>query len=237
MIGILGKKLGMTQIISAEGALLPATVIESGPCVVTQVKTPAKDHYQAIQLGFADKKEKHTPRPELKHFQAAKTAAKRFVREFKVKPDEKFELGQVIKTDIFKPGDTVDITGRSIGKGFQGVMKRWNFHGGPGSHGSTFHRAPGSIGSNTFPGRTFRGLKMPGRMGGDRITVQSLEILQVDVERNILVVRGSVPGAENGWLVIRKALKQRKPKRIHVSKKAKPAKEEAKKKPSAPKKK
>ncbi len=211
-LGILGKKVGMTQVFRNDGRVIPVTVIEAGPCSVLQVKAKVKDGYDAVQIGFIDKKEKRVNKPELGRFKKINVTPKRFVREIRLASEQKFEVGQQIKVDIFTAGDAVDITGTSIGKGFQGGMKRWHWKGGPRTHGSTSHRRVGSIGSSTTPGRVFRGHHMPGRMGGDTVTVQNLEVVKVDPENNILVIEGAVPGPVSSLLVIRKAKKRAKAK-------------------------
>ncbi|MBU4477515.1 MAG: 50S ribosomal protein L3 [Candidatus Omnitrophica bacterium] len=208
MLGILGKKVGMTQIFREDGACVPATSIVAGPCVVVQVKSKDNEGYQAVQLGFADKKEKRATKALKGHFKKSNSPVKRFVREIATNDNEQFEVGQKIEVDIFKEGDFVDVTGTSIGKGFQGGMKRWGWSGGPGSHGSMSHRRPGSIGANTTPGRVLRGHHLPGHMGNCRVTVQSLEIIKVDKENNTLVVKGAVPGHKGSYLIVRKAKKK-----------------------------
>lgn len=208
-IGILGKKIGMTAIFNKDGNPVPVTVIEAGPCPVLQIKNMEKEKYSAIQLGFEDKKETLVTKPMLSRFKKLNLSPKRFIKEIRISPEEKYEVGQEIKVDILNAGDYVDITGTSIGKGFQGGMKRWNWRGGKGSHGSTQHRAPGSIGSSTTPGRVFRGHHLPGRMGNKQITVQNLEIVNTDKENNLLLVKGCVPGHDNSYLVIKKAIKKK----------------------------
>jgi len=238
-VGILGKKLGMSQVFRDDGRVIPVTVIEAGPCNVLQIKTKAKDGYDAVQIGFGEKKEKNLNKPDMGKFKKINVTPKRFVREIKTAPEQKFELGQQVKVDIFSAGDAVDVVGTSIGKGFQGGMKRWHWKGGKKTHGSTSHRRPGSIGSSTTPGRVIRGHHMPGRMGGDIVTIQNLEVVKIDAENNILVVEGAVPGPTNSLLVIRKAKKLAKAKipqltitrekKEKVAPKAAPAKKEAKK--------
>jgi len=229
-VGILGKKLGMSQVFRDDGRIIPVTVIEAGPCNVLQVKTKAKDGYDAVQIGFGEKKEKNLNKPDMGKFKKINVTPKRFVREIKTSPDQKFELGQQVKVDVFAAGDAVDVVGTSIGKGFQGGMKRWHWKGGKKTHGSTSHRRPGSIGSSTTPGRVIRGHHMPGRMGGDIVTIQNLEVVKIDAENNILLVEGAVPGPTNSLLVIRKAKKLAKakvPQLVIIHEKKEKSKKEA----------
>lgn len=208
MVGILGKKIGMTQIFADDGRRIVVTLIEVGPCYVLQVKNKDTDGYNAIQLGFGDKKETSANRAVLGRFKKLNLSPKGFVREIRISDDEHYEVGKVLSVDIFKNGDFVDVAGTSIGKGFQGGVKRWHWKGGPASHGSMSHRRPGSIGSSTNPSRVFRGHHLPGRMGGDRITVQNLKVIKVIPEQNLLVVKGAVPGCESNYLIIKKAKKK-----------------------------
>ena len=207
-IGILGRKIGMTEIFEEEGKLTPVTLIEAGPCLVTQLKVPDVDGYLAVQLGFADRKENRTKKPLLGHFKKSGVKPKRFIKEIRISGDDNYKIGREIKVDIFKKGDLVDITGTSIGKGFQGGMKRWGWKGGPASHGSMTHRRPGSIGASAYPSRVFKGHHLPGRMGGVRRTTQMLKIVKVDVENNLLMVKGAVPGHKNGYLIIKNTCKK-----------------------------
>lgn len=211
-LGILGRKLGMTQVFRNDGRVIPVTVIEAGPCHVLQTKAKDKDGYDAIQIGFVDKKEKNVTKPLLGKFKKINMFPKRFIREIRTSPEQKFEVGQQLKVDVFAAGDAVDITGTSIGKGFQGGMKRWHWKGGKETHGSTSHRRVGSIGSSTTPGRVWKGHHMPGRMGGDTVTIQNLEVVKIDLENNLLVVEGAVPGPTSSILMIRKAKKRDKAK-------------------------
>ncbi|MFC5601953.1 50S ribosomal protein L3 [Sporosarcina koreensis] len=204
--GILGKKVGMTQIFAENGDLIPVTVIEAAPNVVLQKKTVETDGYEAIQLGFDDKREKLANKPEKGHVAKAETAPKRFIREFRGVDAAGYEVGQEVKVDTFAEGDIVDITGVSKGKGFQGVIKRHGFSRGPMSHGSRFHRAPGSLGAVDGQ-RVFKGKKLPGRTGGDTVTIQNLEIVRVDAERNLLLVKGNVPGARKSLIQVKSAIK------------------------------
>jgi len=200
--GFLGKKIGMTQIFREDGRVVPVTVIEAGPCVVTQVKTKESDGYEAVQLGFGEVKRRNKPLSG--HLKESRLS--RYLREVTADDPSEYEVGQTIGVDIFQAGEKVDIIGRSKGRGFAGVMKRWGFGGGPRTHGQSDRaRAPGSIGGGTTPGRVYKGLKMGGHMGNRRITVKGLEIVQVDAERNLLLVKGGIPGAPNGLIQIRRA--------------------------------
>ena len=208
--GILGRKIGMTQVFSEKGETIPVTVIEAGPCVVTQVRTTERDGYEAVQLGFGDIKPKRVSKPLQGHLKAAGRLV-RFMREMATSDIASHTVGDVVNADIFKVGEKVDIAGTSKGRGFAGVVKRHGFRGGPSTHGqSDRHRAPGSIGSGTTPGRVWKGMRMAGRMGNDRVTVQNLEIVEVDVERHLLLVKGSVPGAKNGLVLVQRAKKATK---------------------------
>jgi len=209
MKGILGKKVGMTQLFDDRGEVVPVTVIEAGPCYVTQVKTPERDGYSAIQLGFEEVKPKRLTRPQLKHLAKNHLPPLRYLREIRTKNLDEYKEGQKLTVSIFRVGERVDVTGTSKGKGFAGPVKRYGFRGGPKTHGqSDRHRAPGSIGSGTTPGRILKGLRMAGRMGNEQVTQSNLEVVMVDPERNLLVVKGSVPGPENGLLIIKEARKQ-----------------------------
>lgn len=206
MSGLIGKKIGMTSVYNADGQALACTVIEAGPCVVTQVKTEETDGYNAIQLGFGEKKEKHTTQPLMGHFKKANTTPKRKLVEFK-EFEDKLNLGQTLSVvDIFGEGDYVDVVGTAKGRGFQGVVKRHGFGGvGGQTHGQhNRQRHPGSIGACSFPSRVFKGIRMAGRMGGNRVKVQNLRVLKVIPEQNLVVVSGSVPGAKNSYLIIEK---------------------------------
>lgn len=204
--GILGRKIGMTQVFAENGDLIPVTVIEAAPNVVLQKKTVEVDGYEAVQLGFEDKREKLANKPSKGHVAKANTAPKRFIRELRNVNLADYEIGQEVKVDVFAEGDVVDVTGTTKGKGFQGVIKRYGHAIGPMSHGSRFHRAPGSIGSVDAQ-RVFKGQTMPGRMGGDTVTVQNLEIVRVDTERNLLLIKGNVPGARKSLIEVRSAIK------------------------------
>ncbi|MDQ0163570.1 50S ribosomal protein L3 [Bacillus alveayuensis] len=204
--GILGRKIGMTQVFAENGDLIPVTVIEATPNVVLQVKTVENDGYEAIQLGFEDKREKLANKPEKGHAAKANTAPKRFIREVRGANIEEYEVGQEVKVDIFSAGDIVDVTGVSKGKGFQGAIKRHGQSRGPMSHGSRYHRRPGSMGP-IAPNRVFKSKELPGRMGGERVTVQNLEIVKVDAERNLLLIKGNVPGPKKALIEVRSAVK------------------------------
>lgn len=208
-LGLLGKKLGMTQLFLADGRPVGVTVIEAGPCPVLAVRTPERDGYRAVQLGFGDKPTRLVPKPEQGQFTKAGTTPKRFVREIRLSPTDEVPQHPVTVA-AFTPGDFVDVVGTTIGKGFQGGMKRHHWRGGGASHGSMSHRRIGSMGSNTDPGRVLKGHRLPGHMGHARCTTQNLEVVTVDAERHLLVVKGAVPGPENGYLVVRKALKRLK---------------------------
>ena len=206
MSGLIGKKIGMTSVYNADGQALACTVIETGPCVVTQVRSVEKDGYTAVQLGFGDKKEKHTNKPEMGHFKKAGTTPKRKLVEFKEFTQE-FNLGDTLTAvDVFGEGDFVDVVGTAKGRGFQGVVKRHGFGGvGGQTHGQHNRgRHPGSIGACSFPSRVFKGLRMAGRMGGNRVKVQNLRVLRILPEQNLLVVSGSIPGAKNSYVIIEK---------------------------------
>ncbi|WP_319478955.1 50S ribosomal protein L3 [uncultured Draconibacterium sp.] len=206
MAGIIGKKIGMTSVFSVEGKNIPCTVIEAGPCVVTQVKTAETDGYEALQLAYGEKKDKHATKAEVGHFKRAGVSPKRKVVEFHNTYQEEFELGQEIDVSIFEEKDYVDIIGVSKGKGFQGVVKRHNFRGvNDATHGQHNRlRAPGSIGASSWPSRVFKGMRMAGRDGGKTITIENLEVVKIIPEKNVLVVKGSVPGAKGSYLIIRK---------------------------------
>ncbi|HOA15658.1 MAG TPA: 50S ribosomal protein L3 [Bacillota bacterium] len=203
---ILGMKLGMTQVFAADGKVTPVTVIEAGPCVVVQRKTKQHDGYEAIQVGFGKKREGLFSKPEKGHFAKANLKPMRFLREFRVESSEEFAVGQEIKADLFAVGEKVDVTGKTRGKGFAGVIKRHNFARGGMSHGSMYHRRVGSLGA-TDPARVFKGRKMPGRMGGDKVTIQGLTIAGVDLDRNLILVRGAIPGTRGGLVVVKESVK------------------------------
>lgn len=202
--GLLGKKLGMTQVFD-ESRLTPVTVIEAGPCRVVTVKTKERDGYEAVQLSFGEVKERKLSKAELGHLKKNQAPASRVLREFK--KDGEVTVGQSVTVGIFKKGDWVDVIGISKGKGFQGVVKRHHYAGGPESHGSMFHRAPGSIGASSFPSRVWKGKTLPGHMGSERVTTQRLKVIESRPDENLLFVRGSIPGAANGIIVVRKSKK------------------------------
>lgn len=208
--GFIGRKLGMTQVFDENGVVHPVTVVEAGPCVVNQVKTVATDGYDAVQLGFGLSKRLNKP----EQGQRAKSGfMSRTLREVKTTDVSTYEVGQVLNADVFTAGEEVDVTGTSKGRGFQGGVKRHGFSGGPRTHGQSDRlRAPGSIGASATPGRVFKGMKMAGHMGNERVTVQNLEIVRVDTERNLLLIKGSVPGPNNGLVIIRRAVKGKKTK-------------------------
>lgn len=205
--GLLGRKIGMTQIFDSEGNVIPVTVIEAGPCVVVQKKTLENDGYEALQLGFGEVNEKKVNKPIKGHFAKAKLSPKKYLREFKFENIDDYSVGDEIKVDIFKVGDRVDVRGISKGKGFQGVIKRHGSQRGPMSHGSMYHRRPGSMGPTTSPGRVFKGKKLPGRMGNRKVTIQNLVVVGVEPEKNLLLVKGSVPGQKGGLLYITDSVK------------------------------
>jgi len=205
--GLIGKKIGMTQIFDEKGNVIPVTVIEAGPCVVAQVKTEDNDGYNAVQLGFGDVKDKHITKPEKGHFAKAKLTAKKHLREFRLDSIEGIKVGDELKVDVFEAGEKVDVQGTSKGKGFQGVIKRHGQHRGPMGHGSMYHRRPGSMGATSTPGRVFKGKKLPGHMGSVTVTVQNLDVVRVDMDKNVLLIKGSVPGAKGAILKIKSAVK------------------------------
>ena len=204
---ILATKVGMTQIFDENGVLIPVTVLQAGPCVVTQVKTVDNDGYKAVQVGFVDKREKLVNKPQKGHFDKAGVSYKRYVREFKFENAEEYSVKDEIKADIFAAGDKIDATAISKGKGFQGAIKRYGQHRGPMAHGSKFHRHQGSNGSATTPGRVFKGKGMPGHMGSKKITVQNLEVVKVDTDNNLILVKGAVPGPKKSLVTIKETVK------------------------------
>lgn len=204
---IIAKKIGMTQVFSATGNLVPVTVLEAGPCVVIQKKTVENDGYSAVQVGFAEKRTKLVNKPEAGHFAKAGVTAKKFIKEFKLENADSYEIGAEIKADVFEAGDKIDASGTSKGKGFQGAIKRHGQHRGPMAHGSKYHRSLGSLSSGTTPGRVKKGKKMPGHMGAVKITIQNLEVVSVDAEKNLVLVKGAVPGPKGSVLVIRDSVK------------------------------
>ena len=207
--GILGKKVGMTQYFTEAGELIPVTVVEVTPNVVLQLKTIENDGYEAVQLGFDDIREVLSNRPAKGHVAKANATPKRFIREFNNVELSEYEVGQEITVDVFKVGDIVDVTGTSKGKGFQGAIKRHGQSRGPMAHGSRYHRRPGSMGGASFPSRVFKGKALPGQMGGDRITIQNLEVVKVDAERNVILIKGNVPGSKKSLVEIKTAVKSK----------------------------
>ena len=204
---ILATKVGMTQIFNEEGALIPVTVLQAGPCVVTQVKTEENDGYSAVQVGFADKRENLVNKPEKGHFDKAGVAPTRYVKEFRLEDAESYEVGQEIKVDAFAAGDHIDATAVSKGKGYQGAIKRHGQSRGPMAHGSKYHRHAGSNGAASDPSKVFKGKKMPGHMGHVQVTVQNLEVVKVDAENNLLLVKGAVPGPKKSLVTIKETVK------------------------------
>jgi len=204
---LLGKKIGMTQIFLDDGKMVPVTVIEAGPCVVTQVKEREKDGYEAVQIGYQEVKKENVNKPSEGHFKKAKVAPQKYLAELLLANGENYELGQVLTVESFTVGERADVTGVSKGKGFQGVVKRWGFKGGPKSHGSHFQRAPGSVGASATPSRVVKGKKLPGQMGNARVSVQNLEVVQVDSDKNLLFLKGAVPGSKGGLLMIKSSVK------------------------------
>ena len=205
--GIIGKKLGMTQIFADDGRRIPVTVVEAGPCVVLQKKTAEKDGYSSVQLGFAQKDATRATKAAVGHSKAAGQGVFQHLKEFRLENCEGLTVGDLVKADIFAAGDIIDVTGVSIGKGFQGVIKRWGFKGGRSSHGSTFHRAPGSIGCSATPSRVFKNKRMPGQLGNETVTVQKLTVVRVDAADNLILVKGAIPGSKNGIVLLKDSVK------------------------------
>lgn len=235
LTGIIGRKVGMTQLFAADGTVVPGTVIKAGPCVVVQTKNVAADGYEAVQLGLVEERPARVGKPLEGHFKKAGVPPTRVRREIPVaKGAEAPKAGeQVLVTGVFSDGDQVDVVGVSRGKGFQGVMRRHNFAGGAATHGSMFHRAPGSIGASSFPSRVVKGMRGAGRMGGARVTIRNLKVVKVDPENNLLVVRGAIPGAPGGYVIVRKAIAAKPEPQIQPEK---PTKGVSKAKPAAAKK-
>ncbi len=206
IIGLIGKKIGMTQLFGGNGEVIPVTIIQAGPCPVVQKKARERDGYEAVQLGFEDKKEKRVNKPQRGHFAKAGVGPKRVLKEFRIDGFDDYSVGDEVKVDVLKEEDLVSITGISKGKGFAGVMKRWGFSGGPASHGAhKWHRRPGSIGSSAYPSRVFKGKKMAGRMGAERVTCRNLKVVKIDLNQNLLLVKGAVPGSNGGYVFIVKS--------------------------------
>lgn len=209
MKAIIGKKIGMTQIFDEKGTVIPVTAIQAGPCAVAQVKTTETDGYNSIQLGFGEVKEKHMNKPEKGHFAKAGISNKKYLREFRVDSID-VKVGDEVKADVFVAGDKIDVQGTTKGKGFQGVIKRHGQSRGPMGHGSMYHRRPGSMGPTSTPGRVFKGKKLPGHMGVQTVTIQNLDVVRVDLDKNVILVKGSVPGAKGSLLKIRATVKAAK---------------------------
>ncbi|WXR60469.1 50S ribosomal protein L3 [Peptostreptococcaceae bacterium AGR-M142] len=205
---ILGRKLGMTQVFDENAIVVPVTVVEAGPMIVTQIKTKETDGYNAIQIGFEDAKEKHLNKPERGHFDKANLAYKRNLAEVRMDDVSAYEVGQEIKADIFEAGAMIDVTATSKGKGFQGVIKRHGQSRGPETHGSRYHRRPGSMGAASDPSRVFKGKNLPGHMGSQTVTVQNLQVVSVDVEKNLILIKGAIPGPKKGLVTIKEAVKK-----------------------------
>ena len=207
--GILGKKIGMTQIFAQDGTVVPVTVVQAGPCNVVQVKTQEKDGYEAVKVGFGDIKEQNVNKPDKGQFVKANVPVARFMREFKFENAADYKAGDVINCDIFAEGDKVDVTAKSKGHGFSGVIQRWNQHTGPMSHGSGAHRVVGSMGASSSPSHVFKNKHMPGQWGNEQVTIQNLEIVRVDTERGVLLIKGAVPGAAGALLTIKQSVKSK----------------------------
>jgi large subunit ribosomal protein L3 len=210
MVGIIGKKIGMTQVFNEDGIVTAVTVVEVTPMVVTQIKTVETDGYNAIQVATGDVKDKHVNKPMRGHFNKAGVSFKKLLKEFRVDNPSEFKIGQTITADLFTDGQKIDVTGTSKGKGTTGPIRRYNQSRGPETHGSKYHRGGGSIGAASYPARVFKGMPMAGRMGNEQVTVQNLEIVKLDVERNLLLIKGAVPGPKKGRITIRKAIKVNK---------------------------
>jgi large subunit ribosomal protein L3 len=205
--GIIGKKLGMTQIFTVDGTRVPVTVVLAGPCVVTQKKVQSTDGYSAVQVGFESMNAASATKPLLGHCTKAGHGVFRYLKEMKLENSADLNLGDLLTVDQFVAGEYVDVTGTSIGKGFQGVIKRWNFKGGRASHGSRFHRAPGSIGASATPSRVFKNKKMPGQMGNEKVTIQRLQVVRVDAAENLMLIKGAIPGNKNNIVLIKQSIK------------------------------
>lgn len=203
-LGLIGRKLGVSQVFADSGEVIPVTVIEAGPCVVVQKKTQDKDGYNALQVGFLEREEKKTNRPLKGHFAKAGTKAFVVLKEFTLPDVEGYQSGQEIKVDIFSAGELVDVIGTSKGKGFAGGVKRWGFRGGPATHGSMFHRAPGSVGASAYPSRVLKGKRLPGHLGNAQVTAKNLQVVDVRSERNLILIKGAVPGARRSIVLIKK---------------------------------
>ena len=218
--GLIGRKVGMTQVFETDGTVVPATVIKAGPCVVVQTKTPQTDGYEAVQLGLVDERPSKVNKPTAGHYKKANTPPTAVRRELKVAAGgDPLKAGDQVLVNIFNAGDRVDVIATSRGKGFQGVMKRHHFAGGAATHGSMFHRAPGSIGASSFPSRVVKGMRSAGRMGADRVTTRNLKVVGVDADNHLLVLRGAVPGAPGGVVIVRRAVAKKPEPQVQVSKK------------------
>ena len=204
---IIGKKIGMTQIFNAEGKVVPVTVVEAGPCSVVQKKTTQTDGYEAVQLGFGEVKEKHTTKPLKGHFAKSGVELRKVLKEFRLDDIESINVGDEIKADVFAEGEKVDVTGISKGKGYAGTVKRWGTHRGPMTHGSGYHRGPGSMGACSSPSRVFKGKKLAGHLGCEKVTVQNLDVVKVDIDRNLILVKGAIPGPKGGIVTIKNTVK------------------------------
>lgn len=209
MKAILGEKIGMTQIFTEDGRVVPVTVVKAGPCVIVQKKTVETDGYNAIQVGFGDIKEKNVNKPKKGHFAKVKATPTRYLREFLTGEPSELETGSEIKADIFEAGEKIDVSATSKGKGFKGVIARWGQHRGPMSHGSRYHRRPGSMGACASPAKVMKGKRLPGHMGVEKVTVQNLEVVKVDTDKNLILVKGAVPGAKGGLVTIKQSVKAR----------------------------
>ncbi|BDF57585.1 50S ribosomal protein L3 [Christensenellaceae bacterium] len=207
MKAILGEKIGMTQIFTEDGRVVPVTVVKAGPCVIVQKKTVETDGYNALQLGFGDIKEKNVNKPKKGHFSKVKAVPTRYLREFRSAEASELEVGAEIKADAFEAGEKIDVSGISKGKGFLGVIARWGQHRGPMSHGSRYHRRPGSMGACASPAKVMKGKRLPGRGGFDKVTIQNLEVVKVDADKNLILVKGAIPGAKGGLVTIKKSVK------------------------------
>ncbi|MGI6112574.1 MAG: 50S ribosomal protein L3 [Mahellales bacterium] len=208
--GIIGKKVGMTQVFTEAGEVIPVTVIQAGPCFVVQKKTMEKDGYNAVQIGFDDKREKLVNKPLKGHFDKANVAYKRFLKEFKFDNIDDYEVGQQINVDVFEIGDRVDVSGISKGKGYAGVIKRWNQHRGPVTHGSRYHRGPGSLSAGSSPSRVFKTKRLPGHLGGENVVIKNLEVIKVYPEKNLLLVKGGIPGPRGSKVIVKDTVKNKK---------------------------
>jgi large subunit ribosomal protein L3 len=209
-LGIIGRKLGMTQVFLEDGSVVPVTVVEAGPCPVIQKKTKEKDGYDAVQLGFVPRNSQRVNKPLSGHFKKAEVGPTYFLKEFRLGDTESLEIGQTVTQNLFKPGDVVDVTALSKGKGFLGVIKRHGFHGSPGSHGThEYFRHGGSVGSAAFPHHTFKGLKMPGHHGNRKVTIQNIKIVDVKEDQNLILLKGGIPGSRRSWILIRNATKKK----------------------------